>query len=30
LIQAVLIRVSGRSDGTKRFSKVQVTEEVES
>ena len=30
LIQVVLIRVSDRSDGTKRFSKMQVTEEVES
>ena len=30
LIEVVLIRVSDRSDGTKRFSKVQVTEEVES
>jgi hypothetical protein len=28
LIQAVLIRVSDRSDGTKGFSKMQVTEIV--
>jgi hypothetical protein len=30
LIEVVWIRVSDRSDGTKRFSKMQVTEEVES